>query len=263
MADMQDLAVESRSIADRLRDVALDPSKNLVSQVFEILKDMIVAITLKPGELISEKEVAEALGASKTPVREAVIRLEDMGLVEVVPKSGTYVTPIQLDRYIEACFIRLRLETGAVRRAAERQGGFEGIIRLEACIREQEEMLAANERVGFFRLDESFHRQLFEIAGIPGVWNVLNQSKAELDRIRHMKRIHKISRAAEVVLEHKAIAKAVREHDPDAAEEALIKHIGSLDSEIDTLSSHPKILESIDQLNAFEIRRRSRGMSRA
>ena len=88
MADMQDLAVESRSVADRLRDVELDPSKNLVSQVFEILKDMIVAITLKPGELISEKEVAEALGASKTPVREAVIRLEDMGLVEVVALGG-------------------------------------------------------------------------------------------------------------------------------------------------------------------------------
>lgn len=255
---MQDLAVESRSIAGRLRDVRLDPSKSLVFQVFEILKDMIVSITLKPGELISEKEVAEALGASKTPVREAVIRLEDMGLVEVVPKSGTYVTPIRLDRYIEACFIRLQLETGAVRRAAERQGGFEGIIRLEACIREQEQALAAKERVAFFRLDENFHRILFEIAGIPGVWNVLHQSKAELDRIRHMKRIHKISRATEVIEEHKAIAKAVRGHNPEAAEQALIKHIGSLDSEIDTLSAHPKILESIEQLNGFEVRRRSR-----
>ena len=178
MTDIQDLAVESRSIADRLRDVKLDPSKSLVSQVFEALKDMIVTITLKPGELISEKEVAEALGASKTPVREAVIRLEDMGLVEVVPKSGSYVTPIRLDRYIEACFIRLQLETGAVRRAAERQGGFEGIIRLEACIRAQEEAFAAKERVAFFRLDETFHRILFEIAGIPGVWGVLHQSKA-------------------------------------------------------------------------------------
>ncbi|MGI9499479.1 MAG: GntR family transcriptional regulator [Geminicoccaceae bacterium] len=259
---MQDLALESRSVTDRLRDVELDPSNSLVSQVFKILKDMIVAITLKPGELISEKEVAEALGASKTPVREAVIRLEDMGLVEVVPKSGTYVTPIRLDRYIEACFIRLQLETGAVRRAAERQGGFEGIIRLEACIREQEDALAAKEHVDFFRLDETFHRTLFEIAGIPGVWDVLNQSKAELDRIRHMKRIHKISRADEVIQEHKAIAKAVREHDPEAAEQALIEHIGSLNSEIDKLSSHPKILESIDQLNSFEIRRRSRSSAR-
>ena len=255
---MQDLAVESRSVAARLADVQLDPSESLVSQVFEALRDMIVAITLKPGELISEKEVAEALGASKTPVREAVIRLEDMGLVEVVPKSGTYVTPIRLDRYIEACFIRLQLETGAVRRAAERQGGFEGIIRLEACIREQEQVLTAKDRVAFFRLDEKFHRILFEIAGIPGVWDVLHQSKAELDRIRHMKRIHKISRATEVIEEHKAIAKAVREHNPDAAEQALIKHIGSLDSEIDTLSAHPKILESIEQLNGFEVRRRSR-----
>jgi len=259
---MQDLALESQSIAERLGDAALDPSKSLVAQVFETLKDMIVTVRLKPGELISEKEVADAFGASKTPVREAVIRLEDMGLVDVVPKSGTYVTPIRLDRYIEACFIRLQLETGAVRRAAERQGGFEGIIRLEACIREQEEALAADELVEFFRLDEAFHRQLFEIAGIPGVWDVLNQSKAELDRIRHMKRIHKISRATEVIQEHRAIAKAVRDHHPEAAEQALIQHIGSLDSEIDKLSSHPRVLESIDQLNSFEVRRRPRSSVR-
>ncbi|MGI9499930.1 MAG: GntR family transcriptional regulator, partial [Geminicoccaceae bacterium] len=157
---------------------------------------------------------------------------------------------------------RIQLETGAVRRAAERQGGFEGIIRLEACIHAQEEALAAEELVAFFRLDEAFHRILFEIAGIPGVWDVLNQSKAELDRIRHMKRIHKISRASEVIEEHKAIAKAVREHNPEAAEQALAEHIGSLDSEIDKLSSHPKILESIDQLNSFEVRRRSRSIAR-
>ena len=77
-----------------------------------------------------------------------------------------------------------------------------------------------------------------------------------------MKRIHNISRAAEVIEEHKTIAKAVREHDPEGAERALVEHLGSLDSEIDVLSSHPKILESIDQLNSFEVRRRSRSSAR-
>ena len=59
-----------------------------------------------------------SLKASKTPVREALIRLEDAGLVTIVPKSGSFVAPIRIDRYIDACFIRLQLETGAVRRAA-------------------------------------------------------------------------------------------------------------------------------------------------
>ena len=122
----------------------------------------------------------------------------------MVPQSGTYVTPIRLDRYIEACFIRLRLETGAVRRAAERQGGFEGIIRLEACIREQEVALAAEERVRFFQLDEDFHRMIFGLAGVAGAWTVLDQAKGELDRIRHVKRISGISRAVQVIDQHKA-----------------------------------------------------------
>ncbi|MGI9506306.1 MAG: GntR family transcriptional regulator, partial [Geminicoccaceae bacterium] len=90
---MQVATIELRPIAERLADVDLVPSRSLVSQIFTALKDLIVTMKLRPGELLSEKEVAEALGASRTPVREAVIRLEDMGLLEVVPKSGTYVTP--------------------------------------------------------------------------------------------------------------------------------------------------------------------------
>jgi len=262
MIEMQGFADEQRSVAERLADVTLESSQSLVSQIFDVLRDMIVTVQLRPGELLSEKDVAEALGASKTPVREAIIRLEDKGFLEVVPKSGTYVTPIRLDRYIEACFIRLRLETGAVRRAAERQGGFEGIIRLEACIREQEVALEANERVRFFELDEDFHRMLFDLAGIAGAWTVLNQAKGELDRVRHMKRIFGISRAAEVIEQHKNIARAVRAHEPDVAEDLLIDHIGSLDSEIDALSAHPTILQSIDQLNSFDVRKRARSSAR-
>ncbi len=262
MADIHEFTDETRSVSERIADVRLEPSQSLVSQIFDVLRDLIIKVKLRPGELLSEKEVADAFGASKTPVREAIIRLEDKGFLEVVPKSGTYVTPIRLDRYIEACFIRLRLETGAVRRAAERQGGFEGIIRLEACIREQEVAHRAENRERFFELDEEFHRMLFEIAGVPGVWSVMNQAKSELDRVRHMKRIFGISRANQVIKQHEAISAAVRAHDPEVAEKALVDHIGSLDREIDELSSHPKILQFIDQLNSLEAKRRSRGGSR-
>lgn len=111
-------------ISDLLEGKILDPEKSLTSQVFSILKELIITIQLYPGQRLSEKEVAEALMASKTPVREAMIRLQSVGLVSIVPKRGTFVTPIQIDRYVEACFIRLQLEIGAVRRAAQQRGNW-------------------------------------------------------------------------------------------------------------------------------------------
>ena len=72
--------------------VTLDPKKGLVDQIYTILMGLIVSIQLKPGQIMSEKEISEALKASKTPVREALIKLEDTGLVRVVPKSDINYT---------------------------------------------------------------------------------------------------------------------------------------------------------------------------
>ncbi len=112
--------VDEPSVTEILRDVRFDANKTMTSQIFEVIRRLIITVTLLPGQKISENEISEALNASKTPVREALIRLEDAGLVAIVPKSGTFVAPIRIDRYIDACFIRLQLETGAVRRAAKR-----------------------------------------------------------------------------------------------------------------------------------------------
>ncbi len=67
-------------------------------------------VRLLPGRALPEKEVAAILNVSKTPVREAIIRLWEEGLIKVVPQGGTFVATIEVQRYIEACFIRFRLE---------------------------------------------------------------------------------------------------------------------------------------------------------
>ena len=102
---------QQSTITNLLSKTVLDPDKSLVQQIYRLLWDAIVSLKILPGQLVSEKEIAAVLNASKTPVREALIRLEDVGLVQVVPQSGTYVTPIQREAYIEGCFIRLQLET--------------------------------------------------------------------------------------------------------------------------------------------------------
>ena len=154
-------------IAALLSDVSLESRKTLVSQIFEKIRDLIVEVKLRPGQPISENEVADALSASKTPVREALIRLEEAGLVNIVPRSGSYVTPISVDRYIEACFVRLLLETGAVRRAAPHSDDTQAMARLSDLLDAQKKAHEEDDLVGFFALDEDLHRAFFEIANVP------------------------------------------------------------------------------------------------
>ena len=181
-----------------------------------------------------------------------MIRLEEAGLVEIIPKSGTYVTPIRIDRYLESCFVRLQLEIGAVRKAATRNHDFQHLVQLKTILQRQEDALAAQSYEAFFRLDEALHQAFFEMAGVPGVWNVLRKSQSDVYRIRHLKKSHNIRRGPEVVEQHKEIVKAIRDGDPDEAEAALIRHIGSLNTEIDALSSRPELLDYIEKLNAAE-----------
>ena len=245
MAELKDNA-----IADLLADVVLNPKESLVKQIYSVLWELIVNISLKPGQVMSEKEISESLKASKTPVREAIIKLEETGLIKVVPKSGTYVSPISLDRYIEACFTRLHLEVGAVRRAAERNNDLKSVLQLEVMITRQIKALEVEKYEEFFRLDEALHQAFFDMAGVPGVWQVVKRTQSDVYRIRHLKRIYNIRRGNQVIEEHQAIVAAIRSGSPDAAEAALIVHIGSLESEIDQMSAHPEILDFIDTLNA-------------
>ena len=238
------------SISTLLAEKSLDDTSSLTSQVFALLKDLIVTIKLYPGQLISEKEVAETLNASKTPVREAMIRLQGIGLVNIIPKSGTYVTAIQLSRYIEACFVRLQLEVGAVRRAAANQSSWESVLRMENILKQQAAALEAGRDLEFFRLDEALHKAFFDAAGVSGVWKVVKDSQADVYRIRHLKRLHNIRREGQVIEEHKAIVAAIRGGLPDEAESAMVNHIGSLEQEVETLASHTDLLNFIDVLNS-------------
>ena len=142
------------------------------------------------------------------------------------------------------------VSVGAVRRAAERSNDLKNVLHLEATITRQIKALEAEDYEAFFKFDEALHKAFFEMAGVPGVWQVVKKTQSDVYRIRHLKRLHNIRRGNQVVEEHKAIVEAIRCGSADDAENALIAHIGSLESEIDQMSSHPEILDFIDTLNA-------------
>jgi len=240
------LSGDAIALIDLLQDFKLDPTEPLATQIYRILNDQIVALRLRPGQLVSEKEIADVLKASKTPVREALIRLEIDGLVEIVPKSGTYVTAIRINKYIEACFTRLQLEIGAVKRAATHSNDPTHIDNIDHILEQQVAALDVEDYELFFKLDQALHRSFFTMAGMPGVWEFLLKTQAEVNRMRHLKRIKNIRRGPAVLKEHQAIVEAIRAQDSAAAEEALVAHIGSLEQEIQQFTTNPTLLEFIE-----------------
>lgn len=233
------------SVGSLLSGANLLPGEGLSNQIYRLLWDLIVNIQLQPGQLVSEKEIAESLNASKTPVREALIRLEEAGLVNVVPKSGTYVTPIRINTYIGACFIRLQLEIGAVRRAASQSAHRQS--QLSEILKEQEQAIENEDFPLFFILDERLHEAFFIVAGIPAVWPVVKRTQSEVYRMRKLKRMFRINRRAQVLNQHRAIVDAIQACDPDAAQVALTNHIGSLEGELQELSALPELLAFIEE----------------
>ncbi|WP_117193089.1 GntR family transcriptional regulator [Rhizobium terrae] len=231
----------------------------MTNRIHALLRKLIVEVKLLPGRALSEKEIAALLHVSKTPVREAIIRLAEEGFVTVVPQGGTYIAPIDVQRYMEACFIRFKLEEGAVIEAAKRHS-LEDVARLKTCLAQQRTAAEDEQFADFFLLDEEFHRTIFAAARLPGAWSVVNQAKGEMDRMRHLKRVFAVRRTEKVIEEHENIVAAIESGDIERAREAVQLHLGSLESKIAELSKDPKIWTYIEQVNTRVTKKRvSRG----
>ena len=173
---------------------------------------------IAPGTALQEKQIALACGVSRTPVREALLKLADERLVDIIPQYGIFVSRISMPDVRDAMVIRQALERTAVREAALRAGKAE-IARLRAGLAEQKRA-HESERIGDFHIaDEEFHQALSEISGHPNLWRVVRTEKAQVDRCRILT-LPATERRASVMAEHKAIVDAVAKNDADAAEAA-------------------------------------------
>jgi DNA-binding GntR family transcriptional regulator len=192
-------------------------------KVYLCLRQRIVEMSMLPGARIVEREIAEEWGISRTPVHEAVQRLADEGLVEVLPRSGTFVARIPLDALEEAMLVRNALETAIIEKAAQRATP-EGVARLRAILEEEEAAIEANDLRAFHRSDEQFHAALAELSGYPGVWPIILQAKTQMDRYRQLT-LPLEGRMGDVLAEHRAVVDAVASGNPAQAAEAMRDHL--------------------------------------
>lgn len=192
-------------------------------RVYLCLRRRIVEMNMLPGARVVERDIAEEFGTSRTPVHEAVQRLADEGLIEIVPRSGTFVARIPLDALEEANLVRHALETAIIEKAAARVGP-DDAARLRAILAEQEAAIVANDFGTFHRTDERFHALLAELSGYPGVWPIIQQAKTQMDRYRQLT-LPLEGRMAGVLEEHRAVVDAIEARDPARAAAAMREHL--------------------------------------
>jgi DNA-binding GntR family transcriptional regulator len=213
----------SSPLPDFLAAADSDAAVSAARRVYLQLRQRIVEMTLVPGTRIVERDIAEELGISRTPVHEAVQRLAEEGLIEVVPRSGTFVARIPLDALEEAMLVRNALESAIIEKAAERRSD-EGMARLQAILDLQAAAVAATDLRGFHRSDEMFHAALAELSGYPGVWPIILQAKTQIDRYRQLT-LPLAGRLDEVLHEHRAVVAAIASGDPVLAVRAMRDHL--------------------------------------
>ena len=193
------------------------------AQVYEALRASIETVEFPPGLRLSENELAERLGVSRTPVREALLGLSDDRLVEIVPQLGTFVAPITRAALTDAQFIRESLECAAVADAAADAGEAE-IAALRAIVARQAETRDAADLERFYSLDDEFHRSLCRIGGRQIAWSISQRASGHLNRVRRLSLpVHDY--IADMVAQHTTVVDAVADHDPDAATATLGAHL--------------------------------------
>jgi len=200
-----------------------DRSQQAASQVFEQLRNLILSLTLAPGTALSRAALQSKFGLSSTPIRDALMRLEEAGLVEVFPQSRTIVSLIDVPLARQAQFLRRSIEQEAVRILAA--AADTGVVdRLNAVIEEQSERAKSGDLERFNEADLAFHKIMYEAAGVPDLWALVRKRSGHIDRIR---RLHLPigGKAAQIVRDHVAIVNAIAKGEPELAQSELRDHL--------------------------------------
>lgn len=221
------------------------------------LREAILGMRLLPGTALSEKDVAESYGVSRTPVREALLRLAEERLIDIYPQVGTFVSRIRVDGLSDAMVIRAALERVTVRAAAERA---DGAARAE--LKDNLARLRATDRAGdldaFHAADEDFHQIIARQAGHPHLWRVVKQEKVQVDRCRLLT-LPQPDRRKRVMAQHGAVADAIGAGDADAAEAAMTAHLADVLPSIESLrEAHPDYFEDAGEAQISRPRRGAR-----
>lgn len=199
---------------------------SLSARVYAALREAILTMSLRPGDIIRKPEICEALGVSRSPVSEALARLAGEHLVHVVPQAGTYVARFSLDEVREGAFLREALELAAVERVA-RTITEDQLVLLRRNLRLQAALVEDHDFAEFYRSDAEMHELILSFTGFKRIAALADSAWLHVNRARQLILPQK-GRVEATLVEHQAIVAAIEAGDAAAAREATRLHLGKL-----------------------------------
>ena len=195
----------------------------LRDQIYVYIRDLILTGRIRPGDVVDEKLIAMQLHISRTPVREAVKKLSDENLIDIVAQSSTRAAQIDPHEVEQAYIIRRALESEIVGQAALHVtksdiDNLTGILSTHARAIERKRYTLA------IKTDDNFHRKISEIGNLPRLWQTVEISKAQLDRCRYMM-LPRPGEAKATLTQHQAIIYALSTKKPEKARAAMLEHL--------------------------------------
>jgi len=217
---------------------AIDRKRLAAQQICDDLRERILALELKPGTGLSRPALAEFYRVSQTPIRDAILKLEQEGLVEIYPQSKTLVTRIDVADAKETQFLRTAIEL-EVARALALAANKSLVAPARLLLDQQREALARGDLAAFIQQDRQFHASLAGAAGHAGLWDLVRTRSGHLDRLRQL-HLPSPGKGQAIMADHQAILAAIASGDEQAAREAVRKHLtGTLQAIDQIVGKHP------------------------
>lgn len=219
----------------------LDPTRHAAPQVLDALRAAIVSLQLAPGSTLDRAELAQRFGISQTPVRDALMRLSEEGLVVIRAQSATLVSRIDVPAAREAHVLRRSVEIEIARLLALAPDATV-IDSLRAQLARQTELAARRDYPGFIAADKEFHRLMYVAAGLPRLWAVVTRMSGHVDRLRLL-HVPADGKTASIMAGHGAILDAIEAGDVEAAQQAVREHLTGTLAAVDEIQQrHPEFL---------------------
>lgn len=208
----------------------LKPKGTLADKTYEVLKRAIIDLSLLPGTLVTEENLSEQLGVSRTPIRTAINQLAFEGFIDVVSGKGTFVSPLSEKQLLDLLAVREALEVAAAKLAAKHRDDTD-IAALRELLSGQQAIIAAakgnDDAVRrFLELDRAFHKKLAELSRNTYLATQILQIMELVSRYANASIV--TDGLAQIVTEHTAIFEGIRLGDEAKSAEALVAHTREL-----------------------------------
>lgn len=198
------------------------PHENARRYAIRVLLYNIVTLKLAPGSAISENDISNFLGISRTPVREALIELTRLNIVEILPQRGSYITRIDYELIEESRFVRLAVESAVFKKACK-EISEDHIRLLEINLENQRKVLSHPDAEAFLFLDNEFHRIVWESIGMSRSYTMIHEQMIHFDRLRSLSL--SLVPSEYTVRDHEDLLYALKRNDPEMCEMLLTRHL--------------------------------------